>query len=117
MSTSRGNMAVAQRGQRWEIVALVCVFLLVTGPPINNALAAPAGEQVVQGDVTFARDGSITTIHAGDNSIINYSGFDILGGETVQFIQPGELARVLNRITTAFSPWNSSMADFMVSKR
>ncbi|MCH8165480.1 MAG: filamentous hemagglutinin N-terminal domain-containing protein [Planctomycetes bacterium] len=61
--------------------------------------AGPANEQVVQGDVTFIRDGNQTIIRAGDGSIINYSSFDILPHEVVQFVQPDQLSRVLNRIT------------------
>ena len=62
------------------------------------AIAAPQGEQVIQGDVQFQRNGATTVIHAGNNSIIHYSSFDIAGGETVQFVQPGASSRVLNRI-------------------
>ena len=54
------------------------------------AWAGPEGEQVVHGDVSFSRQGDLTQIHAGDGSIINYSSFDILPQETVQFIQPDE---------------------------
>ncbi len=42
-----------------------------------------------------------TTIHAGQNSIINYSSFNIGVPETVQFIQPSSNASVLNRILSA----------------
>src|SRR5262245_32914282 len=51
---------------------LLAAFLagLLTAPPF--ALGAPEGEQVVSGEVSFAREGDLTQIHAGDNSIIEY---------------------------------------------
>jgi filamentous hemagglutinin family protein len=65
------------------------------------ALAGPEGAQIVRGNVQINRDGGITTIHAGDRSIINYRSFDIAGNETVRFIQPTANSSVLNRITGA----------------
>ncbi len=70
---------------------------IASGTP-TVAFAAPEGEQVVQGDVSFAREGALTTIEAGHNAIIEYSRFDIASHETVRFIQPSETARVLNRV-------------------
>jgi filamentous hemagglutinin family protein len=75
----------------------VAAALLAVAP----AAAGPEGEQVVAGDVQFDRQGDRTVIHAGDNSIIDYSGFDILSNETVQFVQPGASSRVLNRVLSA----------------
>ena len=80
-----------------QLLALLLASLLLAGVP-TLALAAPQGEQVVSGEATFSRDGSVTTIEAGNNAIINYQGFDILSHEMVQFIQPSETARVLNRV-------------------
>ena len=65
------------------------------------AFAGPSGEQVVHGSASFSRDGSTTTIVAGDRAIIQYGSFDILANETVQFVQPGASARVLNRVMGA----------------
>jgi filamentous hemagglutinin family protein len=62
------------------------------------ALAAPQGEQVVSGDAAFERNGPDTVIRAADDTIIEYQSFDIAGDESVRFIQPDELSRVLNRI-------------------
>jgi filamentous hemagglutinin family protein len=76
----------------WTAVA-VCGLLVGA-----VAFAAPTGEQVVMGDVTFNQDGSVTVIQASDGAIIHYDSFDIFAGEVVQFIQPGEHARVLNRV-------------------
>lgn len=72
---------------------------LCAGFATETAWADVTGEQIVRGDVTFIRDGNRTIIRASDGSIINCISFDILPWETVQFIQPGSLARVLSRIT------------------
>lgn len=65
-----------------------------------GALAGPDGAQVVNGNVTIQRQGDKTVIHASNNAIINYRNFDIARHETVQFVQPDALARVLNRINS-----------------
>ncbi len=76
----------------------VFVTLMMAIQPVAPVWAAPQGEQVVSGDVSFSQTGDLTQIQAGHNSIINYSGFDILSHETVQFIQPNAMSRVLNRV-------------------
>ena len=85
---------------RYQDLALKVLLslLIVMAQLPRPVFAEPTGEEVIQGDVTFARDGDVTTITAGHNSIIQYSGFDIAVNETVQFIQPSAQARVLNRI-------------------
>ena len=70
------------------LVTLMCV----------PALAGPQGEKVVSGRAKFKRNANRTVIRAADNTIINYSNFDIGINERVRFIQPGANARVLNRI-------------------
>lgn len=79
--------------------------LAIAGGMVFAALATPAlaqieGPQVVGGSASIQRQGSLTTIHAADNTIINYGRFDIRAGETVRFIQPDAFSRVLNRITS-----------------
>ena len=76
----------------------LAVLALVLG---QAALAGPVGEEVVHGTARFAREGALTTIHAGDKAIIQYQSFDVASAETVRFVQPGALARVLNRISGA----------------
>ncbi len=63
-------------------------------------IGAPKGGHVVSGTASFTQDGNLTVITAGNRSVINYTGFDIGKNETVQFIQPGAHATVLNRVTT-----------------
>ena len=77
---------------------LALAGMLVALPGVPVATAAPAGEEVQAGEVSFARDGNVTRITASDGSIIDYTSFDILAIETVEFIQPDEAARVLNRV-------------------
>jgi filamentous hemagglutinin family protein len=59
------------------------------------------GEQVQRGTARFERLDGRTIIRASDGAIINYRQFDVGAGQTVQFIQPGSEARVLNRIQGA----------------
>lgn len=66
-----------------------------------RAIAGPEGAQVAAGNVTVQKQGDKTVIHASNNSIINFKSFDIAKHETVQFVQPDALARVLNRINSA----------------
>ncbi|MDF9832737.1 filamentous hemagglutinin family protein [Ereboglobus sp. PH5-5] len=59
---------------------------------------APVGT-VVSGEASFDYNGNKTTITAGNNAIIEYPKFNIDRNETVQFVQPTDTSRVLNRIT------------------
>ena len=53
------------------------------------AAAGPAGEEVISGEASFTRDGSLTLITTGTNkTIVNYTSFDIGRGETVRIDQP-----------------------------
>ncbi|HEX5068093.1 MAG TPA: filamentous hemagglutinin N-terminal domain-containing protein, partial [Myxococcota bacterium] len=65
------------------------------------ASAGPDGAKVVRGDVKIEKVGDTTVIHASDKSIIKFKTFDIAPGETVQFVQPGQKASVLNKINGA----------------
>ena len=74
-------------------------------PADRAARAAPparaeiAGEQVVSGTATFEQSGNVTTIHASDGAIINYSQFDIWANEELHFVQPSsEVARAQPRV-------------------
>ncbi len=64
------------------------------------SFAQVSGEHVVSGQAAFQRQGSITTITASNNAIINYNSFNIRANETVRFVQPDSLSRVLNRINS-----------------
>ena len=64
------------------------------------ARANPTGAQVVNGAVGMETIGSTLKITAPDRSIIHWQNFSIGAGETTQFIQPGSMATVLNRVTS-----------------
>jgi filamentous hemagglutinin family protein len=66
-----------------------------------SAVAGPgvSGGQVVSGSASIHQSGGNTTIHAGNNAIINYQSFNIGAGQSVRFVQPSSTSRVLNRIT------------------
>ncbi len=78
---------------------------LIVGPALlavcPAAWAGPEGQRVVAGSASFARNGPVTTITASNNTIINYTGFNIGAHETVRFVQPDASSRVLNRISGA----------------
>ncbi len=86
---SRGS--AAQRG------AGALLLLAVSG---MLAWAAPQGAKVVQGNVSIASSSNLTTITASNNSIISYTGFNILPAEIVRFIQPAATARVYNEVNS-----------------
>jgi filamentous hemagglutinin family protein len=76
-------------------IALVLTFQLLIPPA---ALAELAGEQVVSGQASIERSGNVTTVHASDGAIINYSQFDVWKNEELRFVQPTDVSRVLNRV-------------------
>jgi len=84
----------------WGVVCFLMCFLFFNAS-VSIVTAGPEGAQVVNGQVTIQQSGSNTAITASDKAIINYSSFDIAQPETVQFIQPGSTASVLNRILSA----------------
>lgn len=79
------------------------IRVMLVGPVMTVFVApvwaGPEGQQVVAGSASFARQGAVTTITAANKTIINYTGFNIAGHETVRFIQPDSSSRVLNRIS------------------
>ncbi len=77
---------------------LVLAALWCVPPGVPVASASPQGEEIVNGQVTIHRDGSVTLITASDGSIINFDSFDIFAGEVVRFLQPHDAARVMNRV-------------------
>ena len=86
----------------WAATYLVVLFQVLP------ALALPQGETVVNGDVTFERNGNQMTVNQGTGrAIVNYNGFDIDSGEGVRFAQPDARAAILNRVT---GPGSSAIA-------
>jgi len=58
----------------------------------------PTGGTVVSGSASISAVPGTTTVTAGNNSILRWGSFNVGMGETVQFVQPGTDARVLNWI-------------------
>ncbi|MFH0732785.1 MAG: filamentous hemagglutinin N-terminal domain-containing protein, partial [Candidatus Omnitrophota bacterium] len=59
----------------------------------------PDGETVETGNATFERpDPNTLNITAADNTVINFSSFNIQANETVNYFQPSVSSTVLNRI-------------------
>jgi len=92
---ARSTLASFTRIAQTATLAIACWAGLAT----DVAYAGTDVDQIVRGNVKFIHDGNRMIIQASDGSIIDYISFDILPWETVQFIQPNALARVLNRIT------------------
>ncbi|EJN05001.1 filamentous hemagglutinin N-terminal domain-containing protein [Herbaspirillum sp. YR522] len=74
--------------------ALLALLLVAAG-----AGAAPVGGVVSAGNGNIASNGSVTTINQGSDKLaINWNGFNIGSGETVNFNQPSRDAIALNRV-------------------
>ena len=101
------SLRPASGAARWQVAAyLRCRSVSLLAAAVTMAFpiaAARAGgpiqvANVAAGTAAFAQAGSVTTITAANNTIINYQKFGIPQGNTVDFIQPSASARVLNRI-------------------
>ena len=66
--------------------------------PISESWAEPVPTSSSAGVEFNNPTAGVTNITAPNNAIINYSSFNVASHETVNFIQPGPKARVLNRI-------------------
>jgi len=64
--------------------------------------ALPEGAKVESGSVSFENpDPNTLNVIADDKAVINFDSFDIAENEAVHFIQPGDSATVLSRVTGA----------------
>jgi filamentous hemagglutinin family protein len=63
------------------------------------AHANPVGPQVINGQVSFANQGSTLSVTNSPGAIINWQSFSINQGEITRFIQQNSGSAVLNRIT------------------
>ncbi|MFW6161560.1 MAG: filamentous hemagglutinin N-terminal domain-containing protein, partial [Planctomycetota bacterium] len=97
MKGSRGRPTSVRRAARNWIPGIAMLAVVLAG----QLLAGPVGEEVVHGTAHFTREGNLTTIEASHNAIVHYQSFNVARPETVRFVQPSELARVLNRINGA----------------
>ncbi|HEY9399902.1 MAG TPA: filamentous hemagglutinin N-terminal domain-containing protein, partial [Luteimonas sp.] len=75
--------------------------LMLALATVGNA-AGLEGGVVVGGQGSITTNGNITTItQTTSNLVINWQGFSIGTGETVQFVQPGSSSVALNRVLGA----------------
>lgn len=93
LTTTRLRNSRTLRLLTWAVMTHVA---FLSGP---MAWALPSGANVQSGDVRMMTVRNTMVIKQDSGSaIINWSGFDISGNETVRFIQPGPGSAVLNRI-------------------
>jgi filamentous hemagglutinin family protein len=81
---------------RLALSAGLASFLLATA---STAAADGNGIRIRRGDVDIRTRGDRTIIRASDGSIIAFREFSIGRGEIIRFVQPGDFARVLARVT------------------
>ncbi|WP_145928660.1 filamentous hemagglutinin N-terminal domain-containing protein, partial [Termitidicoccus mucosus] len=100
------RITLASAVRRFRAEADWCLRVVLSAALGCAPLSLRAGDpgpqgNVVAGDATFNHQDNYTGIRASDGAIIEYDKFNIPEGYTVEFIQPHELARVLNRVTGA----------------
>jgi filamentous hemagglutinin family protein len=94
---SRSRLYDCQRALRSFLTATTALTALMALQ--CPALAGPTGGTVVQGSAGISQAGSVTNINQSSNrAIINWLGFSIGAGETVNFNQPSSMAATLNRV-------------------
>jgi len=65
---------------------------------VVNAAKPVQVKDVVQGSASIQQRGNYTTITVANGTVIDYTRFNILAGQTVQFIEPSSGSRALNQI-------------------
>lgn len=93
-STTSASSAVA--GERFGLRALAVSLMMACG---GAALAQPTGGVVSAGSATIGGTTSAMVVtQTTANVAINWQSFGILGGESVQFVQPGTSSVAINRV-------------------
>ena len=91
------------RGARLSIALLASTALAVQ--PLAGGVAfagdiLPTGGQVVSGQVAIGTSGAGMTVTQGsDKAIVNWNGFSVGQGNSVNFVQPNSSSAILNRVT------------------
>ena len=98
METWDGIFKRSMRNKNRRFISLVTLLLGLRG-----LYGLPEGSESITGGGSFtsSADGNKMTFTAPDGSIFSHGSFNVQSGETVQFVQPGANARVLNRITSS----------------
>lgn len=104
---SRQRFLHAQRDPR-VLKALPWALALCFGTPVDaqlinpSTVGLPMGGTVAAGSVSSAQTTDrLTLTQSGNRAIIDWQSFNIGGGKTVEFVQPGANAAVLNRVSAA----------------
>ena len=80
-----------------KILSIMVAMIFATQQCV---FALPKVDEIVSGDVDIEyRDTNSMTINATDNTVINFSSFDILANESVIVVLPSTDSRILNRVT------------------
>ncbi len=79
---------------------LLCASATFVLLQANNAYANPTGADVVAGNVTLSNPSAnkLVVNQGSDKAIINWQNFDILNGESTQFVQQSSNSVALNRV-------------------
>ena len=78
---------------------LFLFFLWISFFSYQYAWGSPQGGTISAGQAVISQSGGTTTIQELTNSaIINWNSFNIGAGQLVQFLQPGALSAILNRV-------------------
>ncbi|MET3131648.1 filamentous hemagglutinin family protein [Oxalobacteraceae bacterium GrIS 1.11] len=90
-ASASSPLAASHLRRKWLALLIASCF--------GSAAANPVAPQVVNGQVTFNRQGNVFSITNTPNAIINWQSFSIGADELTRFIQQGASSSVLNRIT------------------
>lgn len=82
------------------ILILTALVIFVSGTSVS---ALPKVDEIVSGSVQIElKDANSMNISAANNSIINFSSFDILENESVFVTLPSADSKILNRVTGSY---------------
>ena len=82
------------------VTALLASSALLSANTAHAQAVLPQGGRVIAGGVGITTSGNTTTVTQTSNrAIVNWDSFSVGAGDTVQFVQPGAGAAILNRVT------------------
>ena len=93
-------MCLDPRNTTHQFICLMLAVILLVGPA-NLRAGEIVVQDVAQGSATITEELNNTFIQAANNTIINYTQFDVDLGESATFLQPNAASRVLNRVISA----------------
>ena len=87
--------------KRRDYLELATALICLAGAP-TVCIAGPEGGVVQSGQASIQKSGPETTVRQQSHRVdLSWQGFDVLPGESVQFLQPSASAIALNRIVSA----------------